>query len=85
MFSPGSSSGKNVGWASLGDNDNIDNGHEDEGEDEDEDEDSTAGADARRNVEGREIAQGHAQYALTYGMMLGIRVSTQLDAWEGGR
>eukprot|EP00981_Chlorochromonas_danica_P002710 scaffold537_cov180-Ochromonas_danica.AAC.15 len=30
----------------------------------------------RRVVEGRVIQQGHAQYALTYGMMLGIRVST---------
>jgi hypothetical protein len=27
-----------------------------------------------RKVEGREIQQDHAQYALTYGMMLGIRV-----------
>ena len=27
-----------------------------------------------RRVEGREIQQDHAQYALTYGMMLGIRV-----------
>jgi hypothetical protein len=27
-------------------------------------------------VEGREIQQDHAQYALTYGMMLGIRVTT---------
>jgi hypothetical protein len=29
----------------------------------------------KRNVEGREIQQGHDQYALTYGMMLGIRVT----------
>lgn len=27
-------------------------------------------------VEGREVQQDHAQYALTYGMMLGIRVTT---------
>mmetsp|Transcript_23038 Transcript_23038/g.38584 ORF Transcript_23038/g.38584 Transcript_23038/m.38584 type:complete len:705 (-) Transcript_23038:220-2334(-) len=29
-----------------------------------------------RKVEGREIQQGHSQYALTYGLMLGIRVMT---------
>jgi len=29
----------------------------------------------KAKVEGREIQQGHEQYALTYGMMLGIRVS----------
>ena len=28
-----------------------------------------------QEVEGREIQQDHAQYALTYGMMLGIRVT----------
>lgn len=28
-----------------------------------------------KNAEGRLITQGHEQYALTYGMMLGIRVS----------
>ena len=28
-------------------------------------------------VEGREIQQDHAQYALTYGMMLGIRVTVR--------
>jgi hypothetical protein len=28
-------------------------------------------------VEGREIQQGHEQYALTYGMMLGIRVTVR--------
>jgi hypothetical protein len=27
-----------------------------------------------RKVEGREIQQDHSQYALTYGLMLGIRV-----------
>lgn len=32
----------------------------------------------RRVVEGRVIQQGHAQYALTYGMMLGIRVSVSI-------
>lgn len=32
--------------------------------------------DNKRNVAGREIQQGHEQYALTYGMMLGIRVMT---------
>lgn len=30
----------------------------------------------KQRVEGREIQQDHAQYALTYGMMLGIRVTT---------
>lgn len=38
-----------------------------------------------RKVEGREIQQGHAQYLLTYGMMLGIRVMTgrqEADALE---
>lgn len=30
----------------------------------------------RRVVEGREIQQGHDQYALTYGMMMGIRSTT---------
>jgi hypothetical protein len=29
----------------------------------------------KQKVEGREIQQDHAQYALTYGMMLGIRVT----------
>lgn len=29
----------------------------------------------KQRVEGREIQQDHAQYALTYGMMLGIRVT----------
>lgn len=32
---------------------------------------------AVQRVEGRVVQQDHAQYALTYGMMLGIRVSVR--------
>lgn len=39
---------------------------------------SRISAPAERKIEGREIQQDHEQYALTYGMMLGIRVTVSL-------